>query len=266
MRILFCLLTAIFLLQKTVYAQDTLCPYNIKPAWELPVALGTGVVAGAGLKYFLREKEPLDSAYVATLDPYDVSAFDRGATWNYDENAGFASDMGLYTSFVLPVALMADKHIRKDKGKIAVLYLETMAIMGATYTWTAGLVYRNRPYVYNPDVPFSKKLKRGAVNSFFAGHPAAAAASSFFAARIYHDYHPDDNFRYVLWGAAFVPPGIVGYFRYKNGQHFPTDLLAGIPVGIIIGVGIPELHKRRKISERVSVFPATNGLGLVYKL
>jgi hypothetical protein len=246
--------------------QNTESPYVVKPAIDIPVTVGAAGLAFVGLEYILNKKDPLDSAYVATLHPGMVSDFDRGATKYFPENPDRPADYTLYASFLVPFALLADKHIRSDKGKIGLMYLETMAVMGLTYTWGVGFIDRKRPYVYNPDVPVSEKLGKGTQNSFFAGHPAAAAASTFFAAKVYSDYHPDNSLKYVLWGAAIIPPALVGYFRYKTGAHFPTDIIAGIPIGMLIGIGIPELHRRCRHNEKLSIVPGLNGIGLSYKL
>lgn len=243
----------LFILQNS-FSQEKkeLGPYNIKPAIDIPVTIGTGALSLVGFKFILIKKPALDSSYAASLHPGMISRFNRGATRTYSASAGRNSDIALFSSFALPGLLMLDKNIRSDAGKIGLLYLQTMGTMAVAYTWGVGLIYKNRPYIYNPDVPIEKKLRKRTTDSFFGGHPAAAAAATFFAAKVYHDYHPESKFKNVIWGAAIIPPIAVGYYRYKNGQHFPTDIIAGIPIGILIGIGIPELHRHRKISKKIS--------------
>ena len=239
-------------------------PYKIRPVIDIPIIVGGAGASLLGLQY-LRDKPYLDPAYVAGLKPEDVNKFDRGATkYKNGSKHSLQSDIALYSSFLLPVFLKIDKEINKDALKVGVLYLQTMAIMANTYVWGVGSTERIRPYVYNPEVPFEKKLGRGTTNSFFAGHPAAAAASSFFVAKVYSDYHPESNFRKVLWGAALVPPLVVAYYRYKDGQHFPTDIMAGIPIGAAIGIIVPHLHKVKNKTQ-VQLFPAPGGIGLLYR-
>ena len=73
---------------------------------------------------------------------------------------------------------------------------------------------------------------------------------------------------WILWTAASVPPALVGYFRYRNGQHFPTDIIAGLPIGVALGILIPEIHKRKKDSN-ISIIPTyynqTGIVSLTYK-
>jgi len=237
------------------------CPYRVRAidVISIPVAGGLSYL---GLKE-LRAKPRLDSAYVVTLSPEDVNAFDRGAARNNQSIAGTYSDAALYTAIALPFLTLVDKNIRHDGLKIITLYFETMGAMGVIYTWGVSQTRRKRPYVYNSEVEMEKRTGKGALNSFFAGHPAAAAASTFFAAKVLHDYYPDMKHEWIIWTAASIPPALVGYFRYQNGQHFPTDIIAGLPIGIALGILIPEIHKRRKDSN-VSIIPTYyNQTGIV---
>lgn len=239
-------------------------PYRLRAGIDAPIIIGGAGLSYVGLKY-LREKKRLDSAYVATLGPEDVNRFDRSATRQNGEGMGLYSDIALFSSIALPFFLNVDKHIRSDALKVSILYVETMAVMANAYVWGVGSTKRIRPYVYNPDVPFEDKLRRGTTNSFFAGHCAAAAASSFFAAKVYNDYHPDSKLRKFFWAGALIPPAIVGYFRYKDGQHFLTDTLAGIPIGMTIGILVPHLHKKTG-DQKTVLFPTPGGIGLIRKL
>ena len=245
----------------SINGQNT-SPYKLRLAVDLPV-----IIAGAGLSYaglhILRNKPHLDSAQVAGLKQSNVNRFDRGATRHYDANAGTLADMSLYASFASPTLLLFNAPVRKECLKVGALYLETMAVMGVAYTWVVGHTHRIRPYVYNPDVPFTKKLGRGTTNSLFAGHPASAAAATFFVAKVFADYNPDSKLKPYIWTAAVIPPAIVAYFRYRQGQHFPTDILVGIPLGAFIGIIVPQLHKSSN-KTNLSIVPSLNGLSMTY--
>jgi membrane-associated phospholipid phosphatase len=237
-------------------------PYKLRLGVDLPI-----ILAGSGLSYaglqILRNKPHLDSAKVASLKQSDINRFDRGATRHYDHNASNLADFNLYASFASPTLLLINAPVRNEYLKVGALYLETMAVMGVAYTWVVGHTHRIRPYVYNPDVPFQKKLGRGTTNSLFAGHPASAAAATFFVAKVFADYNPDSKLKPFIWTAAIVPPAVVAYFRYRQGQHFPTDILVGIPLGAFIGIIIPQLH-RTSNKTNLSIVPCGNGLLMTY--
>lgn len=239
----------------SVQSQDI--PYKVRPITDGAITLSTGIIGLIGYEYILRGKEPLDSSFVVTLSPEDVNKFDRGATQYFNNVVPF-DDIALYTTLLLPASLIADRSIRSQAGKIGLLYLETMGVMGIAYTWGVGFTNRIRPYVYNPNVQLEKKLEEGTKNSFYAGHPAAAATASFFLAKVYHDFHPDSKLTRFLWAGAVVPPATVAYLRYRNGQHFFSDILFGIPLGAFIGIIIPHLHKKKEL-KNLSIQPLPSG-------
>lgn len=238
--------------------------YAINPIVDIPVSLGFGAASLGGLLFILKKEPTVDSAYAVSLTPSMVNRFDRGATHHYIAGRGTPSNIALYSSYSLPLFLLLDKSVRSEALKIGLLYVETMAVMGATYTIGVGLMKRNRPYMYNQNVPLSQKMKKGEKDSFFAGHIASAATASFFAAKVFNDYHPDSPWRYVIWGAALVPPVVVGYYRYIEGMHFPTDIIAGTIIGGAIGIVVPEIHRRLNHSGNLSFTAAPSRLSLTW--
>ena len=242
-------------------------PYKLRLGVDLPITVGNAGLSILGLQV-LRNKALLDTAKIKSLDREKLNKFDRSAAFNYDENASTYSDYALFASTGLPLLLLADKSVRADALKVGALYLETMSFMAIAYTWGVSFTKRIRPYVYNPNVPFERKLRRGTTNSLYAGHPAAAAAATFFIAKVYNDYHPESKLKYAIWGAAIVPPAIVAYYRYRRGQHFPSDILVGIPLGATIGILVPHFHKISK-NKGMSISPITgpyNGIAMTWTI
>lgn len=256
-----CFLTAIF----HSFCQDTLgidkphaerkSVYRVRPVID-----GAIIVGGLVSNYFgvrvLKGKKGVDYATVSQLSPADVNAFDRGAAKqdpSYADQAMKLSDITLTASFVYPAALLLDKCVRKDALKVGVVFLTTMSVMANAYSWGVGHINKYRPYVYNTNESIERRTRNGSRNSFYGGHAAAAASVSFFAAKVYHDYHPGSKLTPYLFGAALIPPAVVGYFRYKAGMHFPSDLICGSIAGAIFGVAVPQLHKCK--NRNISLFP-----------
>ena len=105
------------------------------------------------------------------------------------------------------------------------------------------LVSRFRPYAYNPNVEMGTRRGGGARNSFPAGHPGLVATSTFFMAKVYSDYHPEMRNKWILYTAAGGAALATGILRVKAGQHFPTDVATGIPIGVLSGLLVPHFHK-----------------------
>lgn len=224
--------------------------YNYNYAWEIPAT-----VAGFTLNYFgldyLKDKPRLDSMTIIGLDRNDIRKFDRQATYrdyeNY-ESSQLISDIGMNVTLFLPALLALDDEIRKDWLDVLLIYLETQAIGANLYLWAGPVTNdRIRPFVYNPGYPWEMKVGSGAQDSFFSGHTSWTAGASFFMAKVYSDYHPElGNKKYWLFAAAAIPPAFVGYYRYRAGKHFPTDILTGFAIGAATGILVPHLHKNRK--------------------
>jgi membrane-associated phospholipid phosphatase len=173
------------------------------------------------------------------------------------------SDFPFYGSFAMPFAMMLNKNVRSKAGQVFVLYVETMAVTGTLFTLANGYTTRARPMVYSNEVDMSDRTEANAQNSFFAGHTAATASATFFAAKVFHDFNPDSPARPYVWAAAAAIPASVGYLRLKAGKHFLSDNLIGYTVGALSGILIPQLHKKDNnsgISLSPAVIPTFNGL------
>ena len=154
-------------------------PYDMN--WkEESFHLGVGAVTFTTGLVFASQVKGLTNEEIAAHDRYDVNAFDRPATYNSSHQAKTASDVLLVTSYLLPLSLLASKNTRKDFGKIAILYGETVFIAtGVTY-FTKGVVLRSRPFVYNEDFAISEKKKVNARHAFFFGPYFAYSSKLFF--------------------------------------------------------------------------------------
>ena len=216
-------------------------------------------------------KPPLDSLSIIALDANDINKFDRSATWQDAEFAPTArrlSDVTLVLSNMLPFMLMFDESIRQDWGDVLLLYLETQAIVGNLYSWGCVVhVDRIRPLVYNEDVAWEERSGTRTKNAFYSGHTSLSASASFFAAKVYCDYHPElGNKKYLAYSLALVLPATTGLLRYKGMKHFPTDVLTGLVVGASAGILVPHLHKRTRPNLSIVPFAGpVNGLAMSYK-
>ncbi len=244
--------------------------YKINLRIDIPVT-----VVGHATSFWgfgtVNAKPPLDSLSIIALDANDINKFDRSATWQDAEFAPTArrlSDATLALSNMLPFLLMFDESIRQDWGDVLLLFLETQAIVGNLYSWACVVhVDRIRPLVYNEDVPWAERSGTRTKNAFYSGHTSLSASASFFAAKVYCDYHPElENKKYLVYSLALVLPVTTGLLRYKGMKHFPTDVLTGLLVGASTGILIPHLHKRTRSNLSIVPFAGpVNGLAMSYK-
>ncbi len=234
--------------------------YIINKPVDYSITVG-GIVANYfGVRRVL-DKPKLTEAELLTLDPNDIPRIDRYALDFSPEEARDAdalSDVIFQAGFVVPAILLFDDEIRKDGWDIGLMYLEAHAVAGVLYAWgAAGNIDRYRPVVYKTNEPLSERLRSGTRSSFYSGHTANLAVSTFFMAKVYSDYHPElGNKKYWLFGSATVPPVVMGYLRNRAGEHFFTDTFTGLLVGASVGILVPHFHKNRtKDGSGVSILP-----------
>ena len=243
--------------------------YRLKPSVDIPL---TTIGAGWSMYAFTKiySKDPSTKEQILALNKNDINGFDRWGADVYSDKAANTSDFFFYGSMPLPLVLMLDKDIRRDAGKIGFLYLEAMSVTGLLYTGSVYLNDRYRPLAYNPEVPLEERMDGGSKNSFFAGHVALVATSTFFTAKVFSDYHPESKLKYLLYGAAVVGTAGTAYLRHAGGKHFPSDILIGTAVGTLSGILVPHFHKNPLLkNQRLSVTPFTgqsHGLAVRYKL
>ena len=222
---------------------------------------GPAIAAGIALNYYgltlIQNKEGMTEAELSSLSTSDVPGFDRFSAGNYSEKADDLSYYPFYASFAMPVAMLLNRNVGSKAGQVMALYLETMAVTGAVYSITAGLVDRSRPFTYGSEAPLSVRMKKGAQRSFFAGHTAATASATFFAAKVFSDFNPDSPAKPYIWAAAAVVPAAVGYYRTRAGMHFLSDNIIGYAIGAATGILIPQLHKGNN-PNKFSLSPAAS--------
>ena len=213
--------------------------------WRTETAL-TGIGLGTGISALLigRQIKPLSAAQIAVLDRRQVPVLDQKATYWGSEKARRASDLLFYGATAMPLLLLADRNIRGESAKVSVLYFETLLLSGGFTQLTKNLVHRSRPYTYNPDFPLGLKQGKDARRSFFSGHTSSTAASCFFAAKVWSDFHPHSKLKPLVWVTAATFPALTGFFRIRAGRHFLTDVAVGYAVGATIGYLVPYLHRQ----------------------
>jgi membrane-associated phospholipid phosphatase len=222
--------------------------------------MGEGMVFHKG-ELSLLEIQALNKSTINNIDSwaFKQDPSKMGTYANY-------SDYFLAATVVLPVFLMFDKQIKQDWIDVLLMYMETMSITPNIYEWSPlGVNFQNRirPTAYYDQLTYDQKKSANNRNSFYSGHVAVVAASSFFIAKVYSDYNPGigDN-KYLLYAAAAIPPIIEGYFRVKALAHFPSDVMVGMGVGALCGLLIPELHRFHDKNISLGLYSTSFATGL----
>jgi undecaprenyl-diphosphatase len=95
------------------------------------------------------------------------------------------------------------------------------------------IVQRHRPFVHQLGAPTS-------THSFPSGH----AATSFACAAVLSGAAPR------LRGPLYALAGLIAFSRLYNGDHFPSDVLAGSALGLLVATALPRLAAARRRPRR----------------
>jgi hypothetical protein len=233
---------------------DVASPYHTSFKKDAPI-IATGIGLTALGVYLIQNKKALTAGELINKTKDKVPFFDRGNAGLYSEKANDASYIPFEAGFAMPIVFMlVNKNERHKFGQIFALYTETMAITGAMFTIAAGSINRSRPLVYGSAAPTSLRLAAKSQRAFYAGHTAATAAATFFAARVFQDFNPDSKAKPYIWAVAAIVPAVTGYLRYKAGMHFLSDNLLGYILGASTGILIPKWHKN-KVLQNLNIMP-----------
>ncbi len=261
------------LAQDNISAFDAKNVYKISWAADAPITGGSMALTVLGLHY-IQNKDSLSEAQVLAKNRDDIWSFDRHNAGFYSDKDNSRSYIPFFTGFATPVAvLLINKTERQQADKILTMYVESLSITSALYTLSAGLATRPRPLVYRDDdgnyrAPLQKRESKNSQRSFYAGHVAATASGSFFAAKVFSDLNPDSKFKPYMWAIAAALPAVTAYYRYEAGEHFLSDNILGYVIGAASGILVPQFHKTHKDFQRVSFAPAFGqgykGINLAY--
>jgi membrane-associated phospholipid phosphatase len=190
-------------------------------------------------------------AELENLNRENVPAFDRAYVGRWDPDFEKLSDVFLASSLVFPTALMLSN--RNDAKTLGLMYAETLVLATGGVNLSKGVAQRYRPFVYGYRAPLRYRLEKDAKRSFFSGHAAEIASSLVFTAKVYSDYHPDSRYQPYVWGVAIIGAISGSWLRVEAGLHFPSDAVAGMLWGGLIGYAVPALHHKNQT--RVSIIP-----------
>lgn len=243
--------------------------YKLNPGADIPVT-ATGTLWSLYAFTKIYNKDPSNEEAILALKKSDVNGFDRWAIKPYSKRLDEISYIPFYASMPMPVFFLFDNRMRKDIAKLSFMYLEAMSVTGLLYTGSTYFTNRYRPYVYSDETDLDYRTRGGGKNSFYAGHVALVATSTFFMAQVYADYHPESNMKWLFYGIAIAATGTTAYLRHAGGLHFPSDLLLGVAQGTLTGLLVPRLHRTKWIKNpNLSIMPfmgQSNGLAIRYKL
>lgn len=168
---------------------------------------------------------------------YEISANWRGGAsdsiWKFFSLIGNAGAVWI----ALGVGLLLSRKTRR--AGIAILAALLIGLLVGN-VWLKEWIMRPRPFVTHPEL--TALLQPGDQWSFPSGH----TLSSFAAATALWFFHRKSG------AAAYVLAALIGFSRLYVCVHYPTDVLAGLLLGILCGLTAAWLTDR--ITDRIHAF------------
>ncbi len=111
------------------------------------------------------------------------------------------------------------------KWRVAAFVLTAIVVEAGAYRVVTLLIHRQRPNVQRlDDLPVNA--------SYYSGHTAASVAVYCGLAILITSFIRSTSLRVMFWVVAIAIPLLVGLSRLYRGMHHPTDVAAGLLVGI----------------------------------
>lgn len=137
----------------------------------------------------------------------------------------FVSDVTTYVSIIVMVSLLIAGLVKRSRSLLAKFYcLLCVFLLDVSISQTLkNTFYRPRPF---RTYPFIEKLTDGGSSSFPSGHTFEVFAMATALTLLFPQK------KVII--PAYIWACIVAYTRMALGVHYPTDVLAGM----ILGIGI----------------------------
>ena len=157
---------------------------------------------------------------------------ERVVVWLADHRTAFRTDVSFWLSgigdvYAIPALVAGTTLVAvvQRKWRVAAFLVTAIAVEAATYRVATLTIDRQRPHVRRlDDLPVS--------DSFYSGHTAASVAVYCGIALLVTSWVRNTALRLVIWLVAIAIPLLVGLARMYRGMHHPTDVAAGLLVGV----------------------------------
>ena len=140
-----------------------------------------------------------------------------------------------YVSIALAFAVLIISIVKKSKAIRRQFYIvATVLIFVAIVSQgLKALIYRDRPFETHP---FIEKLSEAGSSSFPSGHTLEAFAVATVLSILF------SGKKIVI--PLFIWATLVAYSRMALGVHYPSDVFAGMVIGVLVGWIVPWIFKR----------------------
>ncbi len=165
----------------------------------------------------------------------------------------YLSEIWIFTPLFLYLIYLIYKKMGVKKTAILIVFVALLiSLCDQTATITKKSVKRFRP-THNVEIKDNLlivKNYRGGTYGFFSGHAANTFGIAMFLFLLFSKQTKASRFVFFIWA------GLVSYSRMYLGVHYPSDIFAGMLVGLFFGFVVYQLQKLyflRTYDESISI-------------
>ena len=250
------LLTLLISFPGLAHAQENTKRIEVDFGYEIPLTL-------LGLVFWTSPMLIEDELIVpepGELDRDKINFIDQGVV---DLNVSWARNLSHGLAAATPLLAATGTFFIEDDTRSffedSLIALEAITITGILNQVTRHAFPRPRPYLYSDDPSGRENGTMDDYNSFFSGHTANVFASTTAFLMMQQLRNPDASWLPWAWVGGMSLASSVGLMRILAGDHFVSDVVVGMAVGVGVGISLPLLHfKESNMSLSGSV--GTDGL------
>jgi membrane-associated phospholipid phosphatase len=198
------------------------------PVWAFIVVTLAGFVILAGLTVlvgWLLKTYALHEHGLGHSDEHVNVVLSHHRTPLRNDISYWLSGIGDVLAIPAIVALTAIVAMVLRKWRVAAFIVAAIAVEAATYRVATLVIHRERPEVRRLDhLPVDA--------SYYSGHTAASIAVYCGVALLITSLVRNRTVRILVWAVAIAIPLLVAVSRLYRGMHHPTDVAAGLLVGV----------------------------------
>jgi len=186
-----------------------------------------------------------------------INGFDRGVAGRWDiqskDRGKILKNIAIY---LIPFSVLLYAGGFRSRLILFFIFSEGYVLTEVLTGLAKGLVNRFRPFAYRTidqmqllNVEAKEKFLEDIVeydilNSFFSGDASIIAFAFVFFAYSFSVLYKESKSRNAVWIVTLIVVVLGCYFRTMSGKHFPTDVLMGAIVGMLVAFGIVMIHKK----------------------
>lgn len=230
----------LFSLDEAVDERINMTPYYSEPVFDAILLTASAGLNGTVL-YLDKVKQINHLEFDGNLfNPLQVNGLDRLFMSQYSPVIDKIGTGLSIVSILTPAVLLS---VPSEQWlTIGIMYAETITLAYGLKELGKLCVSRARPYMYFDGFPQDALDDYDWNKSFPSGHTTLSFAGASFTSFVFCKYFPDSKWKLPVIASSYIAAIGTAACRIASGDHFMTDVIAGVIAGTACGFLVPWIH------------------------